>query len=547
MTVARQMQVLLGLVVASLSIVVALSLFGFARLGGEIDTATKNGALRAQLIDTARSAQVDFQRQVQEWKNILLRGNAANDFDKYQKGFNARADKVQAQLRELAKLMETAGMPEQPALALLADHAEMLAKYREALKSFDQANPDSGHVVDKLVHGIDRQTSSGMDKLVKAIGEFAEANAAQLKQSADNERASIRNLFLIVVVMAVPLIGFIGLRITSSLLSQLGGEPAYAVQVVRQVADGELTIAVATKPGDTSSLLAAIKTMQQNLKDMIGQVHQGAMQVSAEAGALSVTTDQVAAGSQRQSEAASSMAAAVEQMTVSLDQVAEHARDAQTHSGKSAELSTSGGEVIHQVVGDMRKIADSVNASSQIIQQLGQQSDQIFSIVNVIKDIADQTNLLALNAAIEAARAGEQGRGFAVVADEVRKLAERTANSTQEIAGMITKIQSGTKSAVASMEAGVSVVNQGVALANQAGESIEQIKSGSQQVGSTVNDITSAIREQSHASADIAHNVEHVAQMSEQNSAAVQQAAYAAHRLEGLAGNLKHAVSRFRV
>jgi methyl-accepting chemotaxis protein len=167
--------------------------------------------------------------------------------------------------------------------------------------------------------------------------------------------------------------------------------------------------------------------------------------------------------------------------------------------------------------------------------------------VNVIKEIADQTNLLALNAAIEAARAGEQGRGFAVVADEVRKLAERTAKSTQEIAGMIGKIQNSTREVVASMESSVGRVSSGVDLANQAGQSITQIKNESTRVAQVVGNISDALREQSEASRSIAQNVEKIAQMSEENSAAVLQTANAAGHLEKLALSLQNTISRFKV
>ena len=196
---------------------------------------------------------------------------------------------------------------------------------------------------------------------------------------------------------------------------------------------------------------------------------------------------------------------------------------------------------------ELELIAQTVNESARIIEQLGKHSENISAIVNVIKEIADQTNLLALNAAIEAARAGEQGRGFAVVADEVRKLAERTTQSTKEISDMIGAIQQGTESAVASMQGGVSRVAEGVTLSRRAGEAIARIRQGTQDVRQSVGDISDAMGEQSQASNEIARGVEHIAQMAERNSTEVRATADTVLHLEQMATTLQAEVQRFRV
>jgi methyl-accepting chemotaxis protein len=195
----------------------------------------------------------------------------------------------------------------------------------------------------------------------------------------------------------------------------------------------------------------------------------------------------------------------------------------------------------------MRKIAITVRETSGTIEKLGEQSTRISLIVKVIEEIADQTNLLALNAAIEAARAGEQGRGFAVVADEVRKLAERTSKATHEVTQMINAIQEASRSAVDGMIATVAQVDDGVVLAQRAGDAIHLIQVESGQVLSTVTDISTALVEQSKASNDIASNIEKVAQMTEKNCAAAEQTAGAAKHLEELADEMRATVNRFKV
>lgn len=341
--------------------------------------------------------------------------------------------------------------------------------------------------------------------------------------------------------------GFIAislLLVSRNIINTLGGDPAVATSVTRRIAAGDLSTNVSCPPGD--SLLADISRMQDTLRAMISTILDNAEHVSSAANQLLSAAEEVADRSQRQSDAASSMAASVEEMAVSIDQVRENATEAHSISENSASISEEGAAVIHSAASEMRQISEAVQASSEIVEDLGRQSDQITSIVNTIREIADQTNLLALNAAIEAARAGEQGRGFAVVADEVRKLAERTSLSTTEIATMVTRIQQGTRGAVASMQAGVAKVGSGVELASQAGESINSIRDGAQRVSQVVTSISDSISEQSHASNDIAHKIETIAQMSEESAAAVRHTADAARRLHQLSGELHAAVAQFK-
>jgi methyl-accepting chemotaxis protein len=344
--------------------------------------------------------------------------------------------------------------------------------------------------------------------------------------------------------------GFIALAlffVGRNIVSTLGGDPHYAAEITRRIAAGNLSVDVKCAPGDKNSLLAGMKEMQETLRKMISEIISGASQLESAAGELLHASEEVALRSRQQSESASAMAAAVEEMTVSIDQVSHNASEAHGISEEAGEVSERGTHIIQTAADEMRKISDAVVSSSKIIEELGEQSDHITSIVNTIREIADQTNLLALNAAIEAARAGEQGRGFAVVADEVRKLAERTSLSTTEIAGMVGKIQNGTRSAVASMETGVSQASKGVELANEAGQSIISIRDGAMRVVAVVNDISSSIREQGAASSDIAKNIEQIAQMSEESSQAVQHTTDAARRLQELSASLNSAVSRFKI
>jgi methyl-accepting chemotaxis protein len=234
-------------------------------------------------------------------------------------------------------------------------------------------------------------------------------------------------------------------------------------------------------------------------------------------------------------------------MTASIEEITRHAQQALEMASQAEQLSKNGGHVIHQVVQDMNNIAKSVQQSAQVIRTLDQESEQIFGIIQVIKGIADQTNLLALNAAIEAARAGEQGRGFAVVADEVRQLAGRTSTSTEEIAKMVQQIQHSTREAVTSMEAGVAQVDKGMRVTAEVERAIADILQATLNTTELVNDITRTIGEQSLASNEIAHQVETIAGMSQSNTQTVSETAYATDELNRLASALSHSVDRFRL
>ncbi|WP_313306546.1 methyl-accepting chemotaxis protein [Stutzerimonas balearica] len=314
-----------------------------------------------------------------------------------------------------------------------------------------------------------------------------------------------------------------------------------------RLAAGDLTARIELDTRDELRQVAAsFNEMAAAMRGLIGSIRDNSDHVADSARSLVTASGQIHVATQCQSDAASSMAAAVEQMTVGIEHIARNAGEADSLAHRSGELSRQGGEIVAAVVEEIRQIAASVSESAHTVAELGERSGQISAIVQVIGDIAAQTNLLALNAAIEAARAGEQGRGFAVVADEVRKLAERTAQSTREIGEMVAAIQQGTSGAVQGMEQGVIRVNEGVVRAQRAGEAMHGIREAANQVQGTVAEISHALREQSAASAEIAQKVSMIAQMAEENGSAVGSNHQTASRLSDLAGRLLDNVSRFK-
>ncbi|GAO37175.1 hypothetical protein SCT_2593 [Sulfuricella sp. T08] len=445
-----------------------------------------------------------------------------------------------------AKYMETNLMPEEKKLA--EDYDQKRKAYQdEILQPMLQALRDNDFSIEKQSRFL-KGNRTHATPLIKSMEALLEVQAISAKDTYDKAKSNYvmeRTISIGTIVTGLGLGLLLAWWIIRSITGPLNQMRATISEVEK---NGDFTRRIPIDTEDEVGQTAkSFNELMATLQQTLGQVLDSVTKVSDAAQTLSAASGQVATSSSSQSEATSSMAAAVEEMTVSINHVSDSAHEAVEISRKSGKLSTEGGEVIHKAAAEMSQIAETVRHTAQAIEELGQHSNQISSIVQVIKDVADQTNLLALNAAIEAARAGEQGRGFAVVADEVRKLAERTTKATEEITQMIGTIQSSAQGAVATMSSAVDQVSSGVTLANQAGSAIVQIKDGAEQVVGVVNDISSALAEQSSASNDIAAQVEKVAQMTEENSAAAAETASAANNLQDLANTMRAAVNRFKI
>jgi len=326
--------------------------------------------------------------------------------------------------------------------------------------------------------------------------------------------------------------------------------PLQAVVVRSQsIADGDLTGSelTAKSKDEIATLTAAVNRMQQGLCTMLQAVTSTAEQVASASEEISAGATQTAESSRSQADETNQAATAMHEMSSTVQQISENSQKAADTSRQAAQSARQGGEVVEATLSSMRSIADATSKTASKVAELGKSSEQIGKIIAVIDDIADQTNLLALNAAIEAARAGEQGRGFAVVADEVRKLAERTTKATKEIATMIDSIQTETKNAVQAMELGSHEVQLGMEKTSASGTALAEIIKMSEQVGDMVVQIATAATEQSATTEQINANVGQISSATQEASAAAEQTAKACANLSALAFDLQKLVSRFKL
>ena len=410
-----------------------------------------------------------------------------------------------------------------------------------------------------LARSRQNQTEAAMELAVSPFIEDAAVLTAQLldQLSADaqagldaTQQASAAtydtafNFLSGIVVLAMLVMFGFGFALGRSIMTPLQAMRRTVVAIGEQL---DLTQRVAVRSSDEiGQTVQAFNSMVDALQRSFNALAQSAGDVGSAASGLRTNASAFSSSSSTQAEAATQMAAGVEEMTASISHVAERAEDAAQLSTQAGNRAAEGISVMQATIDDLGQIAEEVTATAGSVDQLQQETTRISTVMNVISDVAAQTNLLALNAAIEAARAGEQGRGFAVVADEVRKLAARTAESASEITVIVDAIEQGASDVVGRMQHAVQTVQQSAERAREAGVAVQSIREASNQTVAMASEISHAIREQSAASNLIAEQVETIASMTERNTGTASQTAGEADQLHALAERMLADISRYR-
>jgi methyl-accepting chemotaxis protein len=538
MTVKMQLATGFGVVILMALIISAVSIFGMKSIDGDIDKIVNDrwpktvwaNDITDNINVVARALRnailLDDKLEMQKELNRIeeARGKITEDIEKLQK--TVKSEKGKEMLNQLTDA-RTAYLQEQTIIIGAINNG----KKDEARKQlFAKLRP------------IQAAYIKAVDEMVKYQGSLMEESGKTSTKNVNGMMFVILSLSAAAILIAIG----ISLWITKKLTRQLGGEPAFIADIANRISEGDLSVNFESAK-NASGVFLAMKNMVEKLKRVVGDIKSASDSMASASQELSASSEQMTRGVTEQSGRAAQIATASTQMSQTVVDIARNSSSIASSAEQTVGIADQGQGIVRKSVEEVKAIAETVNESAKLMESLGESSKQIGDIVNVIKDIADQTNLLALNAAIEAARAGEQGRGFAVVADEVRKLAERTAKATAEIGDMIGNIQKDMGKAVVSMEDGTRRVEIGVEFSGQAGEALRKIVDSVSDLQTMVQQIATATEEMSTASEQISGDIDTIANVSKETSASSHQVAQSSSDLARLASNLQETVGQFRI
>ncbi len=516
-------------------LLIALASFHFLSNGVQNYRNLIDGPLRAsQLIDEAN---LQFKVQVQEWKNVLLRGKQPADLAKYWKQFEDRQHDVQGILGQLIGLEGVATPIKTRIEGLRDEHRQLGAAYQKGRDAFVTAGGDAA-AGDAAVKGVDRAASEQMSALVVELRKLASEQSAQISAGAD------RTIMLGTVIMLVSglLIGLFSLWLVNRNLVQ---PIRNLIEYVTQLSRGRFAErVVSNRQDELGDLALAANTLRDFLAETFSRLQRSATELDSASGELNAIASLMSQGTSEQFERTDQVATAMNEMSATAQEVARHAADAAQAADDADHSAQQGEKVMQGTIHTITRMRGEIANTATVIRQLETDSGRIGKVLEVIRGIAEQTNLLALNAAIEAARAGEAGRGFAVVADEVRSLAQRTASSIIEINQIIQTVQTGAVDAAQAIESGQSRSEESVEQVTQAGVMLERITQAVEAIRDMNRQIATAAEEQTSVAEDISRNLTEITCIASTNLDNVQRTEAASRNLHGLSGQLNEVTAR---
>ena len=516
-------------------LLIALACFNFLSNGVQSYRGLIDGPLQtSQLIDEAN---LQFKVQVQEWKNVLLRGKQPQDMEKYWGQFQDRQRDVQGILTRLVAQTRDDATLSRRIEALREEHQQLGVAYQKGRDAYVAAGRDAT-AGDAAVKGVDRAASDQMSALVSDLREQGAKHSLAI--SAYAERTVI--VGLAIMLLSGVLIGLFSLwLINRNLILPIRG----LIDYVTQLSHGRFAERVASRRQDElGHLAAAANTLRDFLAETFSRLQRSATDLVSASGELSSIAGQMSAGTHEQFNRTDQVATAMTEMSATAQEVARHAASASRAADEADHSAREGGEVMKITIATIGQMRNEILNTGTIIRQLETDSVRIGKVLEVIRAIAEQTNLLALNAAIEAARAGEAGRGFAVVADEVRSLAQRTAASIIEINQIIHAVQTGAVDAAEAIVSGQSCSDESVEKVTQAGAMLAHITEAVEAIRDMNRQIATAAEEQTSVAEDISRNITQITTVATANMDNVQRTEAASQNLRGLSGELNEVTAR---
>ncbi|GFO66137.1 methyl-accepting chemotaxis protein [Geomonas paludis] len=414
--------------------------------------------------------------------------------------------------------------------------------YVERILAMDQAGQEAQ--ARELLHGPGKEAALKQQELLDKLMALKERQAKETARNNELAAASAARFIAAFLALGLLLALVLGVVIARLITRPLDK----AVQAANRLAEGDLTVEVVVDSKDeTGQLQAAMGHMVQSLRVLVSQTVQISSSIASASTQLQGTSAQIATGAEEVASQTGTVATGSEEMAATSADIARNCVLAAEASRQSTDSANQGAKVVQETIVGMEEIAGRVRSTSKTVEALGHRSEEIGDIVGTIEDIADQTNLLALNAAIEAARAGEQGRGFAVVADEVRALAERTSKATKEIGAMIKAIQGETREAVRAMDEGVQEAEKGAASSQRSGQALADILKCISEVSLQVSQIATAAEEQTATTTEVTSNIQQITDVVQHTARGAEETAMAAAQLAQQADELQTLVARFRV
>ncbi|PMY61170.1 MULTISPECIES: methyl-accepting chemotaxis protein [Pseudomonas] len=516
-------------------LLIALACFHFLSNGVQSYRELIEGPLRtSQLIDEAN---LQFKVQVQEWKNVLLRGKQSADLSKYWQQFEDRQRDVQGILGQLAAEPGIDAALKGRIERLREEHRLLGTAYQKGRDAFVAAGADPA-AGDAAVKGVDRATSEQMSELV------SELRKQGSERSRDISAAAQRTVWIGLLVMLASglLIGLLSLWLVNRSLV----EPIrQLIDYVAQLSRGRIAERVASSRQDELGKLAvAANTLRDFLAETFSRLQRSATDLDSSSGELNAIATLMSQGTNDQFNRTDQVATAMNEMSATAQEVARHAADAARAADDADQSAQQGEQVMQGTIHTITLMRGEIANTAEVIRRLEADSGRIGKVLEVIRGIAEQTNLLALNAAIEAARAGEAGRGFAVVADEVRSLAQRTAASIIEINQIIQSVQTGALDAAHAIESGQARSDASVEQVTQAGAMLERITEAVEAIRDMNRQIATAAEEQTSVAEDISRNLTEITTIASTNLDNVQRTERASQNLHELSGQLNEVTAR---